>query len=813
MELTGRVFDSVHCSTKAKSLDQVRKIVHGTTPVMREYPNHKFGGCHPILSTAEAARHAERYLLSPTAEVSWVGLERVYALPHEDRPLSEALDDFVYLRVEHDRDLEGRDPKPLYKRSVSRKPRVSFELSEVEERLNRELARTADQHLLFPCAFNADPGLGAKTPLDSFPLNVNPAVNKALGDRPGITRPLYNIAAAGSFTTLGTEDGNCDSAALSLFGGAMACLVIRPEHEEDVHNMALDILSRCRPELVSEWKAGCNKPLHHRRIVFAPKQLRKRGIPFEITIVFPGDLIRFGVRSPYMIYYLDSVITVSTDIGGPLWNDVAGAFSTCACGHAGVSAVAGNMSRLKLRECEEPGCHVIFRRAETGRAHALGHTGVERLACGICQKTYASKRTLRGHQKTHSPYPRGKECPRCSERFTPSYLPVHLRICKSSYECDCGETFWRGTELANHRRRCPVVLASNCNPRAVQIRGCSDTPPTSLKLERSDAVISTGSAAIADSSRGMQGPLALLRSIEVSDCSSLFTGRPMSPSRLNDTQAFIPSIAEPSLPGPVVPSCSSSRSLSVGPVVKSIEEVHLDLGLFPRAPSPPPSVSNPRVTLRDLVEQVGRGDVIEGTPLVSEDFFVEVLGATTFEDSDVPELFDGVCQLCYGISKHESRCGSHYQCPFCSYSNFKTTSEYERHIRKPICPPPLEIGVTESEPPIPLPPEDSLESHGSVVPTPEESVPVWENASAVLRNDLDYVMYDHGIVLGPAPYSTVDADDHISELPRSEAEQAPNVPTGAPVAPVRVRIDRRHFDRVVRQAEHKSLNSRSPDLT
>ncbi|KAJ8680964.1 hypothetical protein QAD02_016751 [Eretmocerus hayati] len=768
MELTGRVFDSVHCSTKAKSLDQVRKIVHGTTPVMREYPNHK------------------------------VGLLYYF-----------------------------RDPKPLYKRSVSRKPRVSFELSEVEERLNRELARTADQHLLFPCAFNADPGLGAKTPLDSFPLNVNPAVNKALGDRPGITRPLYNIAAAGSFTTLGTEDGNCDSAALSLFGGAMACLVIRPEHEEDVHNMALDILSRCRPELVSEWKAGCNKPLHHRRIVFAPKQLRKRGIPFEITIVFPGDLIRFGVRSPYMIYYLDSVITVSTDIGGPLWNDVAGAFSTCACGHAGVSAVAGNMSRLKLRECEEPGCHVIFRRAETGRAHALGHTGVERLACGICQKTYASKRTLRGHQKTHSPYPRGKECPRCSERFTPSYLPVHLRICKSSYECDCGETFWRGTELANHRRRCPVVLASNCNPRAVQIRSCSDTPPTSLKprparkmpgvishhLERSDAVISTGSAAIADSSRGMQGPLALLRSIEVSDCSSLFTGRPMSPSRLNDTQAFIPSIAEPSLPGPVVPSCSSSRSLSVGPVVKSIEEVHLDLGLFPRAPSPPPSVSNPRVTLRDLVEQVGRGDVIEGTPLASEDFFVEVLGATTFEDSDVPELFDGVCQLCYGISKHESRCGSHYQCPFCSYSNFKTTSEYERHIRKPICSPPLEIGVTESEPPIPLPPEDSLESHGSVVPTPEESVPVWENASAVLRNDLDYVMYDHGIVLGPAPYSTVDADDHISELPRSEAEQAPNVPTGAPVAPVRVRIDRRHFDRVVRQAEHESLNNRSPDLT
>ncbi|KAJ8665399.1 hypothetical protein QAD02_007061 [Eretmocerus hayati] len=67
-------------------------------PVMREYSSHKFTGCHPILGKAEAARHAERYLLSLTAEVAWVELERVYALPHKDRWLSKALDDSVYLR-------------------------------------------------------------------------------------------------------------------------------------------------------------------------------------------------------------------------------------------------------------------------------------------------------------------------------------------------------------------------------------------------------------------------------------------------------------------------------------------------------------------------------------------------------------------------------------------------------------------------------------------------------------------------------------------------------------------------------------------
>ncbi|KAJ8665397.1 hypothetical protein QAD02_007059 [Eretmocerus hayati] len=597
-------------------------------------------------------------------------------------------------------------------------------------------------------------------------------------------------------------------------------MALRPEHEEDVQNMAMDILSRCKPDLVREWKAGCNKPLHHRRVLFSPAQLRKRGIPFELTVLLPGDLIRFGVRSPYMLYYLDSVISVSTDIGGPLWNDQAGAFSTCNCGHAGVSAVAPNLARRNLKECEEPGCHAIVRLAGTGKIHALEHRGVERLACGLCQKTYATKKSFRVHQAKHS-FPLQRErCPKCSRLFAPDYIGFHLRVCKTSHVCGCGAIFGRGAELANHRRRCLVILASSPKSTSTDTPSTLPRPRPARKmpsviphhLKRSKTVISTGSAATAGPSRGMQGPLALLQSIEVPACSSLFTGPPMSPSRLDNTEALIPSIAESSLPGPV-----ASRSLSVGPVVKSIEDVYLDLGLFSRAPSPPFSVSNPRVTLHDLVEQVSRGDVIEGTPLVSGDFFVDVRDVTTFEDSDVPELFDGVCQLCYGVFKHESRCGSQYRCPFCSYSNFKTTSEYERHIRKPICSPSLETGVTESEPPIPLSSEDSLQSHCSVVSTPEESVPVWENAGAVLRDDLDYVMYDHGIVLGPAPCSTgavtVDADDHLSEFPRSAAEQAPNVPTGVPVAPVRVRIDRRHFDRVVRQAEHKSLNSRSPDLT
>ncbi|KAJ8665388.1 hypothetical protein QAD02_007050 [Eretmocerus hayati] len=458
-------------------------------------------------------RHAEKFLYSPTAEVAWIRLERVYALPHEDRPLSEALDDFVYLRVEYDQDLEERDIKSSFSKFVDPKPRVSFELSDVEARVSHGLARTADQHLLFSCALNANPGLGAKTPLNSFPLHVNPAVNKSLGDRLGITRPLYNIAAAGSFTTLCTENGNCDSATLSLFGGAMACLVIQTGNEGDVHNMAMDILSRCRPELV---RAG---------------------------------------------------------------------------------------------------------------------------------------------------------------------------------------------------------------------------------------------------------------------------------------------------PDAVVPPCSGPQIGSGRPAVKRIEEVHLDLGMFRHAPSPPFSVSNPQVTLHDLTEQEAGCDMIEGSPLVSGDVCVQVADVITFEDLGLAELFEVVCPRCYGAFKHEPRCGSRYECPFCLYSNFGTTPSMSSILASP-CFPPSESAISEPGSPV-LPPIGILPppSDSAVSPV-SESVPAWQDTSTVPRLELDHIMHDHGVFPGPASCSsgmvTIDAKDQNSGAPGSATGLSLEAPTGVCVSLVRVKIDRQHFDRVVRRAEHES---------
>ncbi|KAJ8665396.1 hypothetical protein QAD02_007058 [Eretmocerus hayati] len=163
MELTGRVFDNIYCSSKKLNLEQVRKIVHGSGPLMREYPNHKFPGCHVPLVEAEADRHVKEYLSSPATEVSWIGLERIQALPLEDQPLSDALNDHVYLRVEYDHDDQGRDPASVFSASKKPKPKVSLQLSDLENLLNRELARTARDCLLFPCALNVDPGVVASS--------------------------------------------------------------------------------------------------------------------------------------------------------------------------------------------------------------------------------------------------------------------------------------------------------------------------------------------------------------------------------------------------------------------------------------------------------------------------------------------------------------------------------------------------------------------------------------------------------------------------------------------------------------------------
>ncbi|KAJ8667314.1 hypothetical protein QAD02_008976 [Eretmocerus hayati] len=108
----------------------------------------QFPGCHVPLVKAEADRHVEEYLSSPDAKVSWIGLERIQALPLEDQPLSDALCDYVYLRVDYDHDDQGRDPASVFSASTKPKPKVSVELSDLENILNRELARTARDCLL-----------------------------------------------------------------------------------------------------------------------------------------------------------------------------------------------------------------------------------------------------------------------------------------------------------------------------------------------------------------------------------------------------------------------------------------------------------------------------------------------------------------------------------------------------------------------------------------------------------------------------------------------------------------------------------------
>ncbi|KAJ8667476.1 hypothetical protein QAD02_009139 [Eretmocerus hayati] len=122
--------------------------------------------------------------------------------------------------------------------------------------------------------------------------------------------------ATRSFTSLSVKDGNCGSTTALLLRGKWLVSSLDLSTERRFITFFMDILSLGDPDLVKEWKVGCNKPLHHRPIVLSPAHLHELGIPFQPTILSPGDLIRFGARSLYMLYLLDSLISVSTDIGG-----------------------------------------------------------------------------------------------------------------------------------------------------------------------------------------------------------------------------------------------------------------------------------------------------------------------------------------------------------------------------------------------------------------------------------------------------------------------------------------------------------------
>ncbi|KAJ8671317.1 hypothetical protein QAD02_002576 [Eretmocerus hayati] len=135
----------------------------------------------------------------------------------------------------------------------------------------------------------------ASTVLDDFVLDLDALKNSGLGDRPGITRPTYNISPYGSFSSAHTEDGNAASGNYLQFVAPRAWLYIRPDHYPLLNNKIIGFIKTCEDEGIEEyWKLGCNHPLHHKMLIISPAQPRKWGIPFEVTFQHPGDFMYVG---------------------------------------------------------------------------------------------------------------------------------------------------------------------------------------------------------------------------------------------------------------------------------------------------------------------------------------------------------------------------------------------------------------------------------------------------------------------------------------------------------------------------------------
>ncbi|KAJ8672414.1 hypothetical protein QAD02_003673 [Eretmocerus hayati] len=476
----GSSFDITHVSQPAtETLPTARAKIHAGGGIFEKHPMVKFRECHPPSDVPEAQRLLDKYFQPDAEGFVWMTLIKVQAPPAKGQSAESAAHDVIYIIKLEATDPEGRDPHEVFWDGYNNYPEVSESHAGIKEFMSQQIAFLAAGNYV-PYVRDADPGkfvspggtiTFAPTVLDGFPLHTDPKRNPEMVDRPGVTRPTFNIGAAGSFSSLHPEDGYCDSVNFLSFGRSKKWLGVDPRDERKLSNKVSDIIERLlavqHPLIMEHFKPNCITPLNHKIIVLNPVDIDFWNIPYELVSQNPGDLMSVRDWCIHWALNAGSNRCAATNVGGHNWNRGMTEFLICKCGHDGCKDVARNKlasvkpipMKINSADCEAHKCQGVFVLAETKKAHALAHKGVLHHVCGLCRKAYLTFSVLSRHLETCDRYGKDSQCPKCKRRFAPELLILHRKDCVLS--CPCGKTGFRTLQArSNHTRFCPATIST-----------------------------------------------------------------------------------------------------------------------------------------------------------------------------------------------------------------------------------------------------------------------------------------------------------------------------------------------------------------
>ncbi|KAJ8682256.1 hypothetical protein QAD02_018048 [Eretmocerus hayati] len=287
-------------------------------------------------------------------------------------------------------------------------------------------------------------------------VHINPDSDENNISSSNITTAAKSTSITGAHLNSRAKNRRTDSFFCLLWGRKRVWVLLRPEHEWTLQIKLYQMLSKMRSR---PWKYGVRFPSHPGELLVKPAQLKSWGIPYEIVVQHPGDLLALN----------DLIVLYSLDAGpniGMLVN--IGRDSTdCAVNlNNGQKMSPGNLymsrvveaicSTFKFGESDKQPCNGVLlsqpNEPDPNKIRQQDHTCL----CKGCDRYFKDLASLTQHMVFfHTSQSEEWLCLRCSKVFDRKELPIHHLTCKESLICSCGlANFQNRVEFDTHLLSC-----------------------------------------------------------------------------------------------------------------------------------------------------------------------------------------------------------------------------------------------------------------------------------------------------------------------------------------------------------------------
>lgn len=283
--------------------------------------------------------------------------------------------------------------------------------------------------------------------MTGFPLHItgdNPDQEEV---SPGINKTSGYISTHGSFSEMHVEDGWLDSVNVFAWGlphAAKIWMFVHPNFQTRFTQvLKLKISSAKLPEKGrAHWRQdGCSAPFHHKDIFITAAWCRNEGIPIEVVVQYPGDMIYVGPNVAHQVINVGVGLAQAVNVGSPLWRVIARSFLPCDCRGCVVSFIFtdrryySNVSSQKrpFYRCEIENCEYHADTAKDLAYHAkTAHHAKNSFICERCNKPYASNSNLNKHiVKVHNKQQTRFVCGICLQSLSRDNMARHIRRCQA----------------------------------------------------------------------------------------------------------------------------------------------------------------------------------------------------------------------------------------------------------------------------------------------------------------------------------------------------------------------------------------------